>query len=299
MNELRLSTSALNQYLRCGEKYRRRYQENEWRPFGLAAHIGTAAHEVGRFFHRRQMSAKEAVGLAGLTRKDAQEKQMSELLDATLDSQSMSIEEATDLAATEFDKAIGDKGVELDEDEKANPSAARGNAKDAAVDHSKFYVQTIGREVNPLAVEKAIEVRPSGIPLVMKGVLDLIDGTNEGAEVVDRKTSAKTPGEGKQHGNIQMSFYAALSLAELKVIPPKFRLEYTVRSPKRALMSRVTQSTTRSIQDVKELLGRVNEASKGITAGVFMPADPEGWHCSAKFCEFFFDCKYTIGRRSH
>lgn len=301
-DETRLSVSALNQYLKCGEKYRRRYLEKDWRPFGLSAHVGTAAHEVARAQHRKQMEAKTKAGLADLSRKDLIDThRASDLvaLDEVLHDAPMTMEEASDLAATKFEEAVGEKGVDFNEEEKANPEAAMGDAKDAAIAHSRFYAANIGRSMNPIGIEKKIEVRPTGTPIVLSGIVDLIDGSEVGDEIVDRKTASKQPQEGKQHGNLQLSFYASLRLAETKKLPPRFRLEYTVRTPKRKEMSRATHTTTRTMQDVKELLGRVSEAAKGIRAGVFMPADPEQWWCTAKFCEFFGDCKFTVGRRSH
>lgn len=306
MSEIRMSVSALGDYLKCGERFRRRRIENEWRPFGLAAHIGTAAHEVGRLMHRRQIAAKEAAGVPNVSLKALEgEPDKAIAVTEVLLANPMLADEAADLAATEFDKAVDEKGWEPSEDDAANPDAARGAAKDAAIDHSKFYAAKVGTAINPVSVERMIEVTPrlSGekqdAQITLRGIIDLIDGSTIGEEVVDRKTSYKAPRDGSQHGNLQMSFYAALRLAETKALPPQQRLEYTVRSPKLGKMSQATLITSRTKQDVKELLQRVQQTAKGITAGVFMPADPDQWWCSKKFCEFYGDCKYTVGRRSH
>lgn len=300
--EIRLSVSALNDYLKCGERFRRRRIENDWRPFGLAAHIGTAAHEVARLMHRRQIEAKATMNLPNLSFHDMDEgssQGVRDVLEATV----MSDEESRDQAATLFDVVIDEKGWEPNEDEKANPDAARGRAKDAAVDHAVFYSRKVSRKINPLSIERMVEVRPkveaSDVQVVLKGIIDMIDGSALGEEVVDRKTSAKTPREGEEHGDLQMSFYAALRLAETKSLPPQLRKEYTVRTPAKGLMSAITRTTSRTKQDVKEMLGRVEQTAKGIRAGVFMPADPSQWWCQRKFCEFYLDCKYTVGRRSH
>jgi hypothetical protein len=295
-NDILLSSSAIAVYMRCGEKYRRRYIEGEMRPSSLSMHVGTAAHEVERETHRRQMEAKKDAGLEGLTYAQASTDDKATELGVVLAASVMSTAEAGDLAADEFEKAA-EAGFSVPQDTELAElpvAKAKGEAKDAAVRHARAYAPH-ARTINPLSIERWIEVRPKNSRIVLRGAIDLIDGTWDGAEVVDRKTSTKTPNQSTASSSIQLSIYAALRYAETRDVPPKLRLDTTVDLKSGTKF--VQTATTRSFADVKEVLDRAVQVGRGIAAGAFVPADPEQWWCSAKFCEYYTDCKFTAGRR--
>ena len=292
--EVLLSASAISTYMRCGEKYRRRYEEKDYRPGGLALHVGTAAHESARASHRNQMKAKADAGLDGITLGKAVEKGAHKDLLDVLATSALGAPAVKDIAATEFEKSVEEKGFALDPDETDSPEKAKGKAKDEAVRHAEGYVGP-SRLVNPMTIERWIEVRPKGSTLVLRGAIDLIDGTEAGEVIVDRKTSAKTPNESRAHGSLQLSMYAALRYAETHELVPALRLDTTVAL--KGGTKFVQHETKRTFADVRDILDRSVQVARGIASGTFVPSDPDQWWCSAKFCEYYSDCKYTAGRR--
>ena len=57
----------------------------------------------------------------------------------------------------------------------------------------------------------------------------------------------------------------------------------------------VSMSSTRTDDDFKSLLLRMERACMAIQSGIFIPADPSDWICSPRWCGYYDGCPF--GRR--
>lgn len=259
------NNSALRTLQECGEKFRRKYLEREWTPATPRQLRGTVVHRVATH---------------SLLRK---------LRERTLPS----VEEARDLAATEFDRRWG-AGVTLSRDERtAGPSVA-AESKDFAVDLSGYHVRRLAPVITPIGVERQIIVRPQDSDLEIHGTIDLIDQGAAGEVIRDLKTSEKSPPEHAAATSQQLTMYGMIRLAEVGRLPARFALDYLVRTPKRHEQKHVPQETTRTPDDIRALVARLNTAVEAVRRGVFVPANQESWWCSPTYCEYFATCPYPI-----
>ena len=269
MGEIKWSNSALTTLQGCGERFRRRYIEHEYTRPAPRMVRGTAVHRVAAQSYLRKMTTR------------------------TLPT----VEEARDLAATEFDAAWR-AGVVLSEDEAARGiTAVRDASKDFAVDLSGFHVAAVAPAVEPIGIERHIIVTPKDSDLVIHGTIDLIDRTPTGGESIrDLKTAEKSPPGNAADTSQQFTLYGLIRMAEVGALPEVFTLDTLVRTPVRAEKKHVVLHTTRDAADVGALVNRINLAVEAVKKGVFVPADPSDWRCSKTYCEFFQTCPYT--RRS-
>jgi hypothetical protein len=259
------NNSALTKLERCGEAFRRRYVEGEYVPPSPRMLRGTVVHKVASAAMLRKLE-EHAVP---------------------------STEEAKDLAATEFEQQWAG-GVSLDaEPIEGSADLEKARSKDFAVDLSEFYVSGVAPRVEPVAVERHIEVRPKDSDLVIHGTMDLVARVPEGEIVRDLKTSEKSPSKDTADKSQQLSFYAMLRQAEVGALPVKLTLDYLVRTPARAERKHVPLDTVRDPEDVQALVNRLNTGVEAVKRGVFMPTNPDSWWCSRQWCEYHASCVYV------
>jgi PD-(D/E)XK nuclease superfamily len=261
------SNSALTTLQQCGERFRRRYLEREYTPPSARMVRGTAVHTVARQGYQRRLRG-EALP---------------------------SVEEAQDLAATAFD-VTWRAGVVLAPDEAADGlQAVRDRSKDFAVDVAGYHVERVAPAVRPLAVERRIVVKPKDAAIEIHGTIDLIDEpVAGGGEVIrDLKTSDKAPQGTAAHTSQQLSMYALVRHAETGRLPRGLVLDHLVRTPVTAKKTHIVQHTERTAEDVQALVHRINTAVSAVERGIFVPANPDSWWCSANWCEFYGSCKYV------
>jgi RecB family exonuclease len=274
------SNSNISMLMRCPEQFRRAVIEGERRQGTAEQHRGTAVHAVAAEAHTRQLKAKSYGA-------DTQ----SELAMVL-----PSIEEARDLAATEFDRVVGSEGVRLLPDESGNPSVIIGGFKDAAVDLSGFYVKEVAPNVDPVAVEHKVIVKPRDSDIVISGIMDLVSEEPGGKRRIrDVKTGDKTPPGNTADRSPQLDMYAMLHKVETGKLPDGVTLDHVVRTPKMAQMKHVRLDSVRTEADITALVERINIAVETVKRGAFMP-NTNGWHCDRRYCYFFDSCKYVSSR---
>jgi hypothetical protein len=278
---LRWSNSALDLLQQCGEKFRRRHIEGERGPTSLSRARGVAVHKVGSTSHLRMMDTKTEGGGP---------------LQVVMSIPSP--EEAADIAADEFDRSLDGQEVYYNQDEKEEGEGkARGREKDNSVAMGQHYTEVVV-SVNPIAVERKIEVRPKDSDVTIVGILDLVDfNADLGEVVVDLKTSTRKPPKGTADSSQQLTIYTLLRFAETGVRPSAARLNTMVRT-KGGKTSHDIQTTTRTEEDIRAFVDRLNAGIDAVKKGSFLPAPTGSWMCSPKYCEFWNTCRYVIGRRS-
>lgn len=282
-DEIGWNNSNLSLLQRCGEAFRRKVIERERVPGTLRMKRGTAVHAVACTTHKRQLDAKAE-----------QQPATREELRRTLQLAVPTAEEARDLAADEFEREWA-TGVSLLPEERSDPRAAAGAAKDFAVAVAGHYVQVVAPEMNPVGVERRITVKPQDSQLTIHGTMDLITQDIDTGEedIDDTKTSEKSPPRGIAETSQQLTMYAMLRWAETGALPRRLTLHYMVRTPKREQLRHVPLHTTRSMDDVRALVHRLDRAVEAVKRGVFLPTDPGNWWCSPRWCEFYTTCPYV------
>lgn len=304
---MRWSNSALYVAQACGEKFRRMYIERDFRPSGIRAKRGTAAHKVANEAHMRQLRAKEASADFELNRN------------LILRDSLPTIEEAKDIAADSFERALVE-GVAWTPEEKAlGVEKVAGAEKDTAVRMGAHYVQVVAPRVDPVAVERKTVIRPADMNVEITGIVDLVSVEppapiaiaapiiadalmqeprirTSGDEVInDLKTSDRSPREGDAARSQQLPLYALIRTAETGRMPEKLRLR-TLVTTRTGKVSHVEQTTETRRENLEAVAQRLNAAISAVERGSFVPANPDWWGCSAKYCAYFGDCKFALGR---
>lgn len=266
------SNSALTTLQMCGHKWYLRYVKKDWRPVGYAAKRGITVHHIAKETHKRQMvEAKLWDGPVEVTELPGSPK---------------AVEEARDLAATQFEKEVG-KGevVLMDKEKDLGHDAVKAATKDATVDLSGFYVQEVAPLVKPIAVERKVEISPKNMSIKIQGIMDLVED-DLGDVIRDLKTKEKTPWAGEADVSQQLTLYNMIRYADVRKMPRESKLVTVVRTPKTHEMSVVTQTTTRTMDDIKMLVARIKTAVEATEKGVFVPADPAAAGSPCGWCEY-------------
>lgn len=297
---MRWSNSALYTLQQCGERFRRRYIEKDWRPSGVRAKRGTAVHKVASESHMRQLRAKE------------EGKPLEEYLAAVLPT----AEEAKDLAATAFDAAVLE-GVAFTEDEREEGEAkVVGAQKDTSIKMAEHYVGLVAPRVDPVGVERKVIIKPPDTDIEISGIVDLVSeerllgewDEERGPVIVaerrlrrvvevvnDLKTADRQPREGDVDRSQQLALYALIRTAEMGRPPDKVRLR-TLVTTRTGKVSTVEQTGEKTTADLEAVAQRLNAAIETARHGTFVPANPDSWWCSEKFCEYWKDCRFALGR---
>lgn len=277
------NNSDLTALLNCGERYRRRRIEGEVVPSTLPQTRGHVVHRVAGEANRRQWASIHTQHMPLAV--------------------PMPADEAADMASSLFDEQVD---FSLTAEERANPDAAKGATKDAAIGMARTYVTKHAPTLYPVAVEETIVVQPAGTDILVHGTPDLVCLERDDSTIYppgeapivrvirDTKTAMKAPAAGMAHGSQQLTFYGMLDAARTgQGLPGRYKLDFVVSTPKWKTTSIHTLSTTRTPADVEALANRLNAAIAAVRAGVFLPAAPGSWHCSAKWCEFHSSCKFV------
>ena len=265
IQSIKWSNSALTLLQNCGEAFRRRYLEKDFRPSAPRMVRGTAIHKAASHAYFRKLKTEHLP----------------------------SVEEAQDVAATEFDRAWRN-GVTLSADEQAQGiQAVRDGSKDFAVALAGFHVTDVAPGILPIGVERHITVKPKDSDLVIHGTLDLVELVPGGEGIRDLKTSEKSPSLDAADKSQQLTMYGLIRMAEVGTLPTAFALDTLVRTPAKNEMKHVEQETTRDAEDIRALVRRINAAVGAVAKGNFLPADPGWWGCSKNWCAYYGDCPYV------
>ena len=121
-------------------------------------------------------------------------------------------------------------------------------------------------------------------PFDLMGVWDLIerDGT-----IVDNKAYSKTPSQADLDKDLQFTAYSLAYRATKESIEPGLRMDAVIKNKK---PKAVQLTTSRTNDDCRWFLGLVEQVASAIHAGNFYP-NPNGWHCSPKFCGYWDRCR--------
>ncbi len=265
----RIHFTALSAMARCGEQFRRRYVENERRAPGIAAMIGRGTHA--------------AIEADLISKRDT-----GELLPA---------EAIADLAATEFQKSIDKDGVHYHGDEIGNETKVNAKSKDQSIALAQLHHQEAAPAIEPKLVEYWWTLELPDEPVDLSGVYDVvehrkpIDGTGRTIKVLrDAKTAGKSYAKTAADHSEQLTLYALAEQVLTGKAPDAVVLDVLVKNkvPKYQVLE-----SARSPEQLNAQAKRVQRFVEAMKAGVFVPADPESWQCSEKWCGYFPSCPFA------
>ncbi len=259
----KISASRIGMYTLCGLSYYNREILGLIKPPGIAARIGTATHE-----------AIEA---------DLKHKMDNQVL--------LPSEAIADIAGDALDKVLAEGGVHLTEDESANTDKTFGSAKDQSIKCAMAYHEQVAPRVHPTGVEVAF-----GAKLNDNWRLTMHIDCLELGRIRDTKTAATVPKEMKQSHYQQLLTYATGVYINTGELVDEVIVDMIPKLKKKAI--KVTTFRAKpTIQAMNAQMQHADLVTKAIDAGVFLPADPDHWICSAKFCGYYNECPHGRAKR--
>jgi len=264
-----LSKSKLNLLSMCGEAYRRRYVENDKRPFGVNVSKGLAFHGVAETNNKQKIE----------TRTD------------------LSIDDMKDIASDQID-AFFTQGVALSKEEASQGvGAVKGDAKDVTV----ALIPHLAEASKPIMPRTVETLQRIVIPQRSHDILFVMDIETENEEVIDYKVSGKRKNQNDADSDLGLTTYSLAYRVKNKKNPKRVVLQNYVgyKTPKKQELKTEYQELEahRDEKDYQILLARVDFAIQKLDQGIFEPAPVGSWKCSEKFCEYFDSCKFVNQER--
>jgi RecB family exonuclease len=253
------SPSQMGMFARCGEQYRRRYINGEKLRPGVALILGSGVHKgiEPNMISKRDHGELLPIGeVQEITAKAVNERWESE-----------------EIALTEEEEAKGWKVV-------------KGETVDTAINLVTCHAEVLAPNIQPVHVERRIEVEIQGFDHSLTGIIDL----QEKRMVRDTKTRAATPPKGTSDKMLQLTIYSAMVKA-VDGYFPELAVDYLVKTktPKA-----ITEYTARGERDYRAFLRRMEQMSEAVQKKVFSPASRENsWLCDPRWCGYFSTCPYV------
>jgi len=245
-----LSFTQLNMFLRCPRQYEFRYIQGLKVPPSGSMVQSRVWHQTVERNYRQKVESDSDLPLG-----DMQE-----------------------YFADQFDETFSGEEIALEPGEKPGKLKDQGTAIVAA--HHKV----IAPDVRPLLVEERFNVDlGEDFPFYLMGIWDLVerDGT-----VVDNKAYKKTPRQEDFDKDLQFTAYSLGYRTTHGRIEAGLRMDAVVKTKNPKAMQLHTRRTN---NDCQWLLGLLEQVGEAIVSGTFFP-NPNGWHCSPRFCGYWARC---------
>lgn len=264
-----LHKSHLAMLSRCELQYEKRYIEGIKSPPRAVLARGIAAHSAVNY----DLAAKLNTGAL------------------------LADDDLRDAAADAFELEWG-KGVELegpgsgidpDEVKALGKEKIRGAYKDQTIAAATVYHTDAAPHVYPIenGLERPFRLKLKGQDFGLAGTIDII----EADRVRDLKTATKSPGRGEADSALELTMYGlAIRVAEGRA-PSEVTLDKMVTPPTAKPYVRTLRST-RGPADFQALIKRAALAAQRIRSGVLMPAPPDSWACSPRWCGYWETCPF-------
>jgi len=265
-SEVRFRTTSLDMLSKCGVMWEFRYVKGLSRPPGVAMLVGTAVD------HAANATLQSKIDTGSL----------------------LSVEEVGEIAVEKLAKEW-DHGVALsDEDAFFGPKAVKGKATDRAAALAQAHTMLLAPRIAPQRLQWEWELEVEGSDTFITGVVDCeeVDGS-----IRDLKTTGRKPKEAMADDSTQLSLYAlAKHVIDGQPAPVGVRLDYLVASEGHLspwTVGLVTFESSRTEADFDQITRRVERAIHVIRSGAFMPARPDDWWCSSKWCGYWDVCPFA------
>ena len=255
-----LSHTQISMGLRCGEQYRRRYIEGERLPPGLAMARGTGVHKgIAANFSQKINSHRD------MKRSDIIAASVSAFEDTIRDG----------LTLTDAEKSIA---IHI----------SIGETVDVVAEMADVFAVHVAPHYQPTFVEERIRIVFPQAPRDLIAVIDV--GTD--TQVVDVKTSKREKKRTDILHDRQLTIYDLAYEVREGRSPESVVFETLVIKPSGIHHQKLVGQRTK---DDRDALGRtINEFSRMLAAGIFLPANPAtDWWCSPDYCGYWRTCPYV------
>lgn len=255
-----LSVTQMETVAKCGEIWRRSYEEKEKIPPGFAAVKGRAVHSAAEVNWKQKIQSHT----------------------------DMPVKDIVDLSASLVTNEIH-AGISLMPSETGIPlSVLKGRATDDVVKMARLHAMVQAPLYQPTKVEESIRVN---LPNCTHDLLTVLDMADDKHRVVDLKTTGKAMKQDDADDSIQLTAYHLAYEAQTGVKPTDLLLEVMVNGA--TTVKRQRLSTTRDMTDINVLGARFNATLTTIKSGVFAPAPIGSWYCSPKYCGYWTTCPFV------
>ncbi len=249
-----LSSSRINQYLRCPQQfYYRQALGLKVEPAGAAV-LGSAFHKAIEVNYRGKM----------LSRED------------------MAVDDVLDVFSTQFDEASLEAKWQ---------NETPGEAKDSGVKLLSEYQETVAPSTQPLEVERHFKVNladdeGNDLPWRLEGTIDLL---TESREVIDTKTTSRRIKNPRDEHVLQLALYCTALRTITKETETLAAIDYAVRGKNQVILRLPVKHREASIDYFWALLPKVAAA---IEAEIWTP-NRANFLCSRKWCGYWALCEQT------
>lgn len=250
-----LSVSSINQFIRCPEKWRRRYIEGAYEPVGGAAVIGSAVGAAeGRNYQDKIASGED-----------------------------LPEQDVLDIYADEFDLKAESEQITWGDDKP-------GKLKDLGAKVLPVYHRLIAPTVKPKAVERQFQLTFEDADWTFKGYID-VEETDD--TVRDLKVKARGMSQADADSDLQATSYLLAKRSEGHPAP-RFVFDQMVKVQAPEAKHVQPMPTTRTDAQLDAFVGRVYgiaaEIHWRLETDNWAGAAPGTWWCTAKWCGFHSTC---------
>lgn len=187
----------------------------------------------------------------------------------------MPVDDVLEVAEQSFRREVSREGGQSEVDWEGSNFAA---ALDSTIALTNVHMHEHSPYIQPIAVQEELHRSlPDG-----RDFMGFIDFVSEDGKVNDWKTGRSKMSQESADSDLQPSAYAFL-----KGGPIEFAF-YRAVDTGRSRSSQVVE-TSRSAQQVAWYESAATDVSAAINSGAY-PPNPNGWHCSPKFCGYYQLC---------
>ena len=248
MNRQYISYSQLNMYSRCGMQYYYRYAEKIILPPEIALVKGHSVH------YGIEINSTQKVE----TRRDMPKKDIMEI------------------SVMEYEHSI--EGAEATADDK-------GAGKDSVAVLSGLYADEVSPTIQPVHVEKSIDVTLEGV-IPIKTIIDCID---DQGNLRDYKTAGKKKVQKDIDDSLQFTLYHIAYLQEYGKEPASLKMDVLIdkKTPEYQILE-----SKRSIENGILAVRKIHAVVDALQKEVFLPAPEGSWICSPQYCGYYRMCRF-------
>lgn len=252
------SPSQLTTFLRCSAAWKYRYIDGLKIPPSSAMAQGTTYHKGLETNYIQKIESK-----VDLPIKD--------VLDAT---------------STHFDDVFSDEVLWNEEEKTKGTQNVKGELKDTTIGLVRTYQEYRAPYVQPAEVEKPFKIEFANVNYTLDGRIDLI---NDDQQIIENKTTARTPSEVSVDHQIQGAVYAmAEGMGGEEII-----YDYAVKLKTPKIQTLKFKPTEADTDFILKLTGLVDHAT---TVGAYLP-NRTHYMCSKSSCGFHQLCTREFGGR--
>jgi hypothetical protein len=187
-----------------------------------------------------------------------------------------------DVVLDAYSDAFEESALEVEWEREENN---RGYVKDSGYKMVDTFHKTTAPAIQPVATETRYEIEFDHTLPKLVAILDL---EREGHVISDFKFRGKKSTEGFMQTDMQMTCYDYVYRATHNMAPYKLEVSEIVNYKKGPEVITAT-APARDDAMLERFVNRLVSVVGGMESGIAVP-NPNGWHCSEKFCGYWKDC---------